>query len=152
MFILLQVPKNIPVNHKLQLKQIVPVKNLKPAVIKVYDYYQTSKIFMCHFSLFLLWFKSTVSVGIKLISHYQHFSQVICQRLSIHPTVNEVSCLSSAARINIFECWLHVFYSVFIPFSGQISFLISLCFIKPKQPENTLVRLLYFCYWVIEKY
>ncbi|ROK23402.1 Alpha-2-macroglobulin [Anabarilius grahami] len=35
------VPKNIPVNHQLQLKQILPVKNLKPAVIKVYDYYQT---------------------------------------------------------------------------------------------------------------
>ncbi|XP_056119304.1 alpha-2-macroglobulin-like [Rhinichthys klamathensis goyatoka] len=39
-----EVPKNIPVNHQLQLKQIVPVKNLKPAVIKVYDYYQTSDL------------------------------------------------------------------------------------------------------------
>ncbi|XP_056119299.1 murinoglobulin-2-like [Rhinichthys klamathensis goyatoka] len=39
-----EVPKNIPVSHQLQLKQIVPVKNLKPAVIKVYDYYQTSDL------------------------------------------------------------------------------------------------------------
>ncbi|XDV32424.1 hypothetical protein PO909_003242 [Leuciscus waleckii] len=39
-----EVPKHIPVNHHLQLKQIVPVKNLKPAVIKVYDYYQTSDL------------------------------------------------------------------------------------------------------------
>ncbi|ROK74163.1 Alpha-2-macroglobulin [Anabarilius grahami] len=39
-----EVPKNIAVNHQLQLKQILPVKNLKPAVIKVYDYYQTSDL------------------------------------------------------------------------------------------------------------
>ncbi|XP_065137323.1 alpha-2-macroglobulin-like isoform X3 [Paramisgurnus dabryanus] len=37
-----EVPKNLPMKYELQLKQILPVKNLKPAVIKVYDYYQTS--------------------------------------------------------------------------------------------------------------
>ncbi|XP_065137318.1 alpha-2-macroglobulin-like isoform X1 [Paramisgurnus dabryanus] len=37
-----EVPKNLPMNYEIQLKQILPVKNLKPAVIKVYDYYQTS--------------------------------------------------------------------------------------------------------------
>ncbi|KAI4885480.1 hypothetical protein NFI96_027047 [Prochilodus magdalenae] len=37
-----EVPKNIPMNYQLHLKQVLPVKNLKPAVIKVYDYYQTS--------------------------------------------------------------------------------------------------------------
>ncbi|XP_056612289.1 alpha-2-macroglobulin-like isoform X1 [Triplophysa dalaica] len=37
-----KVLKNIPMNYKIQLKQIQPVKNLKPAVIKIYDYYQTS--------------------------------------------------------------------------------------------------------------
>ncbi len=26
------------------MKQVLPVKNLMPAVVKVYDYYQTSKI------------------------------------------------------------------------------------------------------------
>ncbi|KAI7790049.1 alpha-2-macroglobulin-1 [Triplophysa rosa] len=36
------VPKNIPMNYQIQLKKVLPVKNLKPAVIKVYDYYQTS--------------------------------------------------------------------------------------------------------------
>uniref|UniRef100_A0A671NJR9 Alpha-macroglobulin receptor-binding domain-containing protein n=1 Tax=Sinocyclocheilus anshuiensis TaxID=1608454 RepID=A0A671NJR9_9TELE len=39
---LTEVPKNIPVNLQIKLKQVLPVKNLKPAVIKVYDYYQTS--------------------------------------------------------------------------------------------------------------
>ncbi|XP_060754040.1 alpha-2-macroglobulin-like [Neoarius graeffei] len=37
-----ELPKNIPINYKLHTKQVLPVKNLKPAVIKVYDYYQTS--------------------------------------------------------------------------------------------------------------
>lgn len=41
-----QLQKNIPINYKLHIKQVLPVKNLKPAVIKVYDYYQTSKIFL----------------------------------------------------------------------------------------------------------
>uniref|UniRef100_A0A671NTP6 Alpha-2-macroglobulin-like n=1 Tax=Sinocyclocheilus anshuiensis TaxID=1608454 RepID=A0A671NTP6_9TELE len=38
------IPKNIPMNYQIQMKQVLPVKNLKPAVVKVYDYYQTSKI------------------------------------------------------------------------------------------------------------
>ncbi|XP_036454018.1 alpha-2-macroglobulin-like [Colossoma macropomum] len=37
-----KVPRNSPMNYQLHLKQVLPVKNLKPAVIKVYDYYQTS--------------------------------------------------------------------------------------------------------------
>ncbi|XP_036453897.1 alpha-2-macroglobulin-like isoform X2 [Colossoma macropomum] len=37
-----EVPRNSPINYQLHLKQVLPVKNLKPAVIKVYDYYQTS--------------------------------------------------------------------------------------------------------------
>ncbi|KAL7848748.1 hypothetical protein SRHO_G00203710 [Serrasalmus rhombeus] len=37
-----EVPRNITMNYQLHLKQVLPVKNLKPAVIKVYDYYQTS--------------------------------------------------------------------------------------------------------------
>ncbi|XP_036453856.1 alpha-2-macroglobulin-like protein 1 isoform X1 [Colossoma macropomum] len=37
-----EVPRNSPMNYRLHLKQVLPVKNLKPAVIKVYDYYQTS--------------------------------------------------------------------------------------------------------------
>uniref|UniRef100_A0AAR2KIF3 Uncharacterized protein n=1 Tax=Pygocentrus nattereri TaxID=42514 RepID=A0AAR2KIF3_PYGNA len=41
-----QIPKDIPMNYQLLIKQLLPVKNLKPAVIKVYDYYQTSKIFL----------------------------------------------------------------------------------------------------------
>ncbi|KAL6471079.1 hypothetical protein MHYP_G00197290 [Metynnis hypsauchen] len=37
-----EIPKDIPMNYQLLIKQVLPVKNLKPAVIKVYDYYQTS--------------------------------------------------------------------------------------------------------------
>ncbi|XP_001345438.8 alpha-2-macroglobulin-like isoform X1 [Danio rerio] len=37
-----EVPKADPVNLQIGLNQIIQVKNLKPAVIKVYDYYQTS--------------------------------------------------------------------------------------------------------------
>ncbi|XP_072548192.1 alpha-2-macroglobulin-like protein 1 isoform X1 [Salminus brasiliensis] len=35
-----EVRRNSPVNYQLHIKQVLPVKNLKPAVIKVYDYYQ----------------------------------------------------------------------------------------------------------------
>ncbi|XP_060799864.1 alpha-2-macroglobulin-like isoform X2 [Neoarius graeffei] len=34
--------RNSPTFYTLHVKQVLPVKNLKPAVIKVYDYYQTS--------------------------------------------------------------------------------------------------------------
>ncbi|XP_047663989.1 alpha-2-macroglobulin-like [Tachysurus fulvidraco] len=37
-----ELQKNFPINYELHTKQVLPVKNLKPAVIKVYDYYQTS--------------------------------------------------------------------------------------------------------------
>ncbi|XP_017346260.1 alpha-2-macroglobulin [Ictalurus punctatus] len=37
-----ELRRNIPINYQLHIKQVLPVKNLKPAVIKVYDYYQTS--------------------------------------------------------------------------------------------------------------
>ncbi|KAM8768605.1 alpha-2-macroglobulin-P-like [Acanthopagrus schlegelii] len=36
------LPKDIPINHSLQLVQEHPVQNLKPAVVKIYDYYQPS--------------------------------------------------------------------------------------------------------------
>ncbi|ROJ08810.1 Alpha-1-inhibitor 3 [Anabarilius grahami] len=39
-----QVPKGVPMTYTLQLKQVLAVKNLKPAVINVYDYYQTSDV------------------------------------------------------------------------------------------------------------
>uniref|UniRef100_A0A8B9KUB5 Alpha-2-macroglobulin bait region domain-containing protein n=1 Tax=Astyanax mexicanus TaxID=7994 RepID=A0A8B9KUB5_ASTMX len=37
-----ELPQNTPVTYQLHIKQVLPVKNLKPAVIKVYDYYQPS--------------------------------------------------------------------------------------------------------------
>uniref|UniRef100_A0AAY5EJ19 Uncharacterized protein n=1 Tax=Electrophorus electricus TaxID=8005 RepID=A0AAY5EJ19_ELEEL len=40
-----EVPRNVSMNYELHIEQVLQVKNLKPAVIKVYDYYQTSKIF-----------------------------------------------------------------------------------------------------------
>uniref|UniRef100_A0A3Q1J1U7 Alpha-macroglobulin receptor-binding domain-containing protein n=1 Tax=Anabas testudineus TaxID=64144 RepID=A0A3Q1J1U7_ANATE len=34
-----QLPKDKPINHQLELVQEIPVQNLKPAVVKIYDYY-----------------------------------------------------------------------------------------------------------------
>uniref|UniRef100_A0A672JDM6 Alpha-macroglobulin receptor-binding domain-containing protein n=1 Tax=Salarias fasciatus TaxID=181472 RepID=A0A672JDM6_SALFA len=38
-----ELKKDMAVSHTLELIQEVPVKNLKPAVVKIYDYYQPSK-------------------------------------------------------------------------------------------------------------
>ncbi|XP_062376687.1 alpha-2-macroglobulin-like [Sardina pilchardus] len=38
-----EVPKGLPTLYKLTIRQDLPVNNLKPAVVKVYDYYQTSE-------------------------------------------------------------------------------------------------------------
>ncbi|KAK2912862.1 alpha-2-macroglobulin-like [Channa argus] len=37
-----ELPKDIPINHSLELVQEVPVQSLKPAVVQIYDYYQPS--------------------------------------------------------------------------------------------------------------
>uniref|UniRef100_A0A672KH54 Alpha-2-macroglobulin-like n=1 Tax=Sinocyclocheilus grahami TaxID=75366 RepID=A0A672KH54_SINGR len=37
-----EIPKNIQKNYQIQMKRVLPVKNLKPAMVKVYDYYQIS--------------------------------------------------------------------------------------------------------------
>ncbi|KAF7699970.1 hypothetical protein HF521_002928 [Silurus meridionalis] len=37
--------RNTPITYCLNMKQVLPVKNLKSAVIKIYDYYQTSDHF-----------------------------------------------------------------------------------------------------------
>jgi len=39
-----QVPKGVPMSYTLQLKQVLKVNNLKPAVINIYDYYEPSKL------------------------------------------------------------------------------------------------------------
>lgn len=38
-----QLHRDISLTHTLQLEQQVKVKDLKPAIVKMYDYYQTSK-------------------------------------------------------------------------------------------------------------
>uniref|UniRef100_A0AAZ1XJ68 Alpha-macroglobulin receptor-binding domain-containing protein n=1 Tax=Oreochromis aureus TaxID=47969 RepID=A0AAZ1XJ68_OREAU len=35
-----ELPKDTPINHSLDIIQELPVDNLKPAVVKIYDYYQ----------------------------------------------------------------------------------------------------------------
>ncbi|KAL1246514.1 hypothetical protein QQF64_034648 [Cirrhinus molitorella] len=40
-----EVPKSVPMSYRLQLKRVLAVQNLKPAVINVYDYYQTTDSF-----------------------------------------------------------------------------------------------------------
>ncbi|XP_058269867.1 alpha-2-macroglobulin-like isoform X1 [Hemibagrus wyckioides] len=37
-----ELQRNTPISYQIQLNQVFPVKNLKPALIKVYNYYQTS--------------------------------------------------------------------------------------------------------------
>ncbi|XP_032446250.1 murinoglobulin-2-like isoform X2 [Xiphophorus hellerii] len=37
-----ELQRGVPINHSLELQQELPVQNLKPAVIKIYDYYQPS--------------------------------------------------------------------------------------------------------------
>ncbi|XP_075938143.1 alpha-2-macroglobulin-like [Anarhichas minor] len=37
-----QLLKEVPINYRLELIQELPVQNLKPAVVKIYDYYQPS--------------------------------------------------------------------------------------------------------------
>ncbi|XP_071327813.1 alpha-2-macroglobulin-like [Trachinotus anak] len=37
-----ELPKDTAINHSLELIQELPVQNLKPAVVKIYDYYQPS--------------------------------------------------------------------------------------------------------------
>lgn len=38
-----QFPSHVPINHNLDILQDIEVENLKPAVVKIYDYYQPSK-------------------------------------------------------------------------------------------------------------
>ncbi|XP_026080573.1 alpha-2-macroglobulin-like protein 1 [Carassius auratus] len=40
-----EVPKGVPMTYRVQLKQVLAVQNLKPAVVEVYDYYQPSDVF-----------------------------------------------------------------------------------------------------------
>uniref|UniRef100_A0A8P4GNG8 Alpha-2-macroglobulin n=1 Tax=Dicentrarchus labrax TaxID=13489 RepID=A0A8P4GNG8_DICLA len=40
--VLVYIQEDIPINHNLELIQELPVQNLKPAVVKIYDYYQPS--------------------------------------------------------------------------------------------------------------
>uniref|UniRef100_A0A672KFJ3 Alpha-2-macroglobulin-like n=1 Tax=Sinocyclocheilus grahami TaxID=75366 RepID=A0A672KFJ3_SINGR len=40
-----EIPKNIQKNYQIQMKRVLPVKNLKPAMVKVYDYYQITNSF-----------------------------------------------------------------------------------------------------------
>ncbi|XP_067283795.1 uncharacterized protein [Pseudorasbora parva] len=40
-----EVPQGVPMSYTLRLNQVLAVKNLKPAVINIYDYYQPSDAF-----------------------------------------------------------------------------------------------------------
>ncbi|XP_053728850.1 alpha-2-macroglobulin-like [Synchiropus splendidus] len=46
-----ELPKDIPIHHSLHILQDVPVENLKPAVVKIYDYYQTTDEFLTEYTL-----------------------------------------------------------------------------------------------------
>uniref|UniRef100_A0AAZ1XP82 Alpha-macroglobulin receptor-binding domain-containing protein n=1 Tax=Oreochromis aureus TaxID=47969 RepID=A0AAZ1XP82_OREAU len=40
--VLVYLEEDTPINHSLEIIQELPVDNLKPAVVKMYDYYQPS--------------------------------------------------------------------------------------------------------------
>uniref|UniRef100_A0A3P9C2L3 Alpha-2-macroglobulin n=1 Tax=Maylandia zebra TaxID=106582 RepID=A0A3P9C2L3_9CICH len=48
-----ELSKDTPINHSLEIIQELPVDNLKPAVVKIYDYYQPGVLF-CLFVCFSL--------------------------------------------------------------------------------------------------
>uniref|UniRef100_A0A3P9C0N3 Alpha-2-macroglobulin n=1 Tax=Maylandia zebra TaxID=106582 RepID=A0A3P9C0N3_9CICH len=56
-----ELSKDTPINHSLEIIQELPVDNLKPAVVKIYDYYQPgpslTKLYsnMCLYRWLLLW-------------------------------------------------------------------------------------------------
>jgi hypothetical protein len=43
LFLFFQLKQKETKTYSLAIEEDVPVRNLKPAVVKVYDYYQTSK-------------------------------------------------------------------------------------------------------------
>uniref|UniRef100_A0A8C1RYZ0 Uncharacterized protein n=1 Tax=Cyprinus carpio TaxID=7962 RepID=A0A8C1RYZ0_CYPCA len=62
------IPKNIPMNYQIQMKQVLPVKNLRPAVVKVYDYYQTSKILYSSFYYVMqIFYSDLIHVHISIV-------------------------------------------------------------------------------------
>jgi len=71
-----------PMSYTLQLNQVLAVENLKPAVIKVYDYYQTSMLS----NRALLWLISLRTIWLILFLLFQ----VIRLRLPTHPPVHDL--------------------------------------------------------------
>ena len=76
-------------NYQLHIKQVLPVKNLKLAVIKVYDYYQTSKTFLGYMIRTLLLYLFCFC----LLKFNTSFIQVTSLRQSTPPPVCEHSDL-----------------------------------------------------------
>uniref|UniRef100_A0A3Q3LK42 Alpha-macroglobulin receptor-binding domain-containing protein n=1 Tax=Labrus bergylta TaxID=56723 RepID=A0A3Q3LK42_9LABR len=50
-----ELSKDIPIQYDLELRQELPVSDLKPAVVKIYDYYQQSKPDTFSFKIYVLW-------------------------------------------------------------------------------------------------
>ncbi|ROL46654.1 Murinoglobulin-2 [Anabarilius grahami] len=63
------VPKGVPMTYSLQLNQVLAVRNLKPAVINVYDYYQTSML--VHLNHVLLWLSSLTMIQLTSCSSFR---------------------------------------------------------------------------------
>lgn len=76
-FCLVQLSKDTPINHSLEIIQELPVDNLKPAVVKIYDYYQPGP------SLTKLYSNSTLTHfrgSIRLNSSYKLMFPSVTQR------------------------------------------------------------------------
>uniref|UniRef100_A0A668ARA8 Alpha-2-macroglobulin-like n=1 Tax=Myripristis murdjan TaxID=586833 RepID=A0A668ARA8_9TELE len=64
-----------PIHHSLELVQELPMQNLKPAVVKIYDYYQPSKQIHNHFM------QPLISITECLICETEKLSQQLTQEL-----------------------------------------------------------------------
>lgn len=113
LFIPLQVPKNIPIYYQIKLKQVLPVKNLQPAVIKVYDYYQTSKT----------WYANVVCLNVIMSSVY---SLVISNIFSVISFWSSSLCIANTQLLVLL--WLHLkvyytsIYTQFLAYCDYVHF------------------------------
>lgn len=87
----LQIPKGVPMSYTLLLKRVLAVENLKPAVINIYDYYQTSTLLSFYA---LLWLILLLNMIYLFLFHFQ----VTRLRPPTCPPVHDVKEVLSVGR------------------------------------------------------
>ncbi len=93
----LQLKKDERKMYSVTLEEDLPVRNLKPAVVKVYDYYQTSKsfiLFSCTFLSVYMMFSFCFPMSVSSLMSRCYISnviQVMRPSLTTPPPVQRVS-------------------------------------------------------------